>query len=64
MNNDYFAWQACAYKAASAAVNEECLSVIKDKTMSAEDKLLALRALLNVQGEMELNYAKAMKGVV
>jgi hypothetical protein len=64
MNNDYSVWQACAYKAASAAVNKECLSVIEDKTMSAEDKLLALRALLNVQGEMELNYAKAMKGVV
>ena len=64
MNDDYFVWQACAYKAASAAVNKECLSVLKDKTMSAEDKLLALRALLNVQGEMELNYAKAMKGVV
>lgn len=64
MNDDYFVWQACAYKVASAAVNKECLSVLKDQTMSAEDTLLALRALLNVQGEMELNYAKAMKGVV
>lgn len=60
MTEDHFIWQACAYKAASAAINKECLSVMKDKTISAEDKLIALRALLQVQGEMELNYVKAM----
>jgi hypothetical protein len=60
---DYFIWQACAYKAASAAVNKECLSLIKDKQMGAEDKLLALRAMLQTQAEMELNYAKAMEKV-
>lgn len=63
MNNDYFVWSACAYKAASAAIHKECLSVLKDKQMGAEDKLLALRALLHVQGEAELNYAKAMERV-
>lgn len=60
---DYFIWQACAYKAASAAVNKECLSLLKDKQMGAEDKLIALRAMLQVQAEMELNYAKAMEKV-
>jgi hypothetical protein len=61
MNNDYFVWSSCAYKAASAAVNKECLSILRDKQMGAEDKLLALRALLHVQAEMELNYTKAME---
>jgi hypothetical protein len=60
---DYFIWQACAYKAASAAVNKECLSLLKDKQMGAEDKLIALRAMLQTQAEMELNYAKAMEKV-
>ena len=60
MNNEHFIWQACAYKAASAAINKECLSLIKDETMEAEYLLVALRALLQVQGEMELNYVKAM----
>lgn len=60
---DYFIWQACAYKAASAAVNKECLCLLKDKQMGAEDKLLALRAMLQTQAEMELNYAKAMEKV-
>jgi hypothetical protein len=64
MTEDHFIWQACAYKAASAAIGKECLSVLKDKSMPADAKLTALRALLQVQGEMELNYAKAMKGVV
>jgi hypothetical protein len=60
---DYFIWQACAYKAASAAVNKECLSLLKDKQIGAEDKLIALRAMLQTQAEMELNYAKAMEKV-
>lgn len=63
MNNDYFVWLACAHKAASTAINKECLSVLKDKQMGAEDKLLAVRALLHAQNEAELNYAKAMERV-
>ena len=63
MSKEYNIWRACALKAASNAVNKECLSLLRDKQIGAEEKLLALRAMLNEQGRIELEYLKAMEGV-
>lgn len=63
MSNEYNIWRACALKAASNAINKECLSVLRDKQVGAEDKLLALRAMLNEQGRIELEYLKAAKEI-
>lgn len=63
MSKEYNIWRACALKAASSAINKECLSLLRDKQVGAEDKLLALRAMLNEQNRVELEYLKAMEGV-
>lgn len=63
MNKDYFVWQACALKAASSAVHKECVSLIKERGISAEDKLIALRAMLGVQGRLEVDYHDSMRNV-
>ena len=58
---DYFIWQACALKAASGAIQKEMLSVLRDKQMGAEDKLIAVKAMLVEQGRIECDYRKAME---
>ena len=58
---DYFVWQACALKAASGAIQKEMLSVLRDKQMGAEDKLIAVKAMLVEQGRIEMDYHKAME---
>ena len=63
MSKEYNIWRGCALKAASSAINKECLSLLRDKQVGAEEKLLALRAMLNEQGRIELEYLKAMEGV-
>lgn len=63
MDNQFHVWRACALKAASAAITRECLSVLRDKQVSAEDKLLALKAMLQEQSRLEFEYLKAMEKV-
>lgn len=63
MSKEYNIWRGCALKAASSAINKECLALLRDKQVGAEEKLLALRAMLNEQGRIELEYLKAMEGV-
>lgn len=58
---DYYVWQACALKAASGAIQKEILSVLRIKQMSAEDKLIAVKAMLVEQGRIETDYHKAME---
>ena len=58
---DYFVWRACALKAASGAIQKEILSVLRDKQMSADDKLVAIKAMLVEQGRIECDYRKAME---
>ena len=58
---DYFIWQACALKAASGAIQKEMLSVLRDKQMGAEDKLIAVKAMILEQGRIEMDYHKAME---
>ena len=58
---DYFIWQACALKAASGAIQKEMLSVLHDKQMGAEDKLIAVKAMILEQGRIEMDYHKAME---
>lgn len=58
---DYFIWQACALKAASGAIQKEMLSLLRDKQMGAEDKLVAIKAMLVEQGRIECDYRKAME---
>ena len=43
---DYFIWQACALKAASGAIQKEMLTVLRDRRMGAEDKLVAIKAMI------------------
>lgn len=59
-SNEYFVWQAAALKAASAAIQKEALSLLRDRQMSAEDKLVAVKAMLVEQGRIEGDYLKAM----
>jgi len=63
MDKEFFIWQACALKAASDAINKECLSVLRDKQIKAEDKLIALRAMLQTQDRIEVSYLQTMKSV-
>ena len=58
---DYFIWQACALKAASGAIQKEMLTVLRDRQMGAEDKLVAIKAMILEQGRIEMDYQKAMK---
>ena len=58
---DYFIWQACALKAASGAIQKEMLTVLRDRRMGAEDKLVAIKAMILEQGRIEMDYQKAMK---
>lgn len=58
---DYFVWQACALKVASGAIQKEMLSVLRDKQMGAEDKLIAIKAMLVEQVRIECDYRKAME---
>lgn len=58
---DYYVWQACALKAASSAIQKEILSVLRIRQMSAEDKLIAVKAMLVEQGRIETDYRKAME---
>ena len=58
---DYFIWQACALKAASGAIQKEMLSVLRDKQMGAEDKLIAVKAMILEQSRIEMDYHKAME---
>ena len=58
---DYFIWQACALKAASGAIQKEMLTVLRDRRMDAEDKLVAIKAMILEQGRIEMDYQKAMK---
>lgn len=58
---DYYVWQACALKAASGAIQKEILSVLRIRQMSAEDKLIAVKAMLVEQGRIETDYRKAME---
>ena len=58
---DYFIWQACALKAASGAIQKEMLSVLRDKQMGAEDKLIAVKAMILEQGRIEMDYHNAME---
>ena len=62
-NKEYYVWQACALKAASGAIQKEILSVLRDKQMSAEHKLVAVKAMLVEQGRIEVEYRKAMEQV-
>ena len=58
---DYFIWQACALKAASGAIQKEMLTVLRDRRIDAEDKLVAIKAMILEQGRIEMDYQKAMK---
>ena len=63
MGKDYNIWRATALKAASAAIQKEMLDILRYKQMSAEDKLLAIKAMLVEQGRVEVDYQKAMERV-
>lgn len=56
---DYFIWKACALKIASGAIEKEMLSVLRDRQMGVDDKLIAIKAMLVEQGRIECDYQKA-----